>query len=59
LADELPAPGFRSQNISTSITDNSYVGVQGARKWIVDTCGGLDAAVIGGTTEQAERRYDP
>ncbi len=42
MADELPAPGFRSQNISTSITDHSYVGVQGARKWIVDTCGGLD-----------------
>ena len=42
LADELLAPGFCIENISTAVTDKSYEGVKGVREWIVDTSEGLD-----------------
>jgi len=36
LAEELLAPGFRMENTSTAVTDNTYVGAEGVREWIRD-----------------------
>jgi ketosteroid isomerase-like protein len=42
IAEELIAPDCRIVNISTPVTDNTYSGVVGMRKWLSDTFDGLD-----------------
>jgi ketosteroid isomerase-like protein len=42
IAEELIAPDCRIVNISTPVTDNTYSGVAGMRKWLSDTFDGLD-----------------
>ena len=42
IAEELIALDCRVVNISTPVTDNTYTGVAGVRKWLSDTFDGLD-----------------
>jgi ketosteroid isomerase-like protein len=42
IAEELIAPDCRVVNISTPVTDSTYSGVVGMRKWLSDTFDGLD-----------------
>jgi ketosteroid isomerase-like protein len=42
IAEELIAPDCRVVNISTLVTDNTYSGVAGVRRWLGDTFDGLD-----------------
>jgi ketosteroid isomerase-like protein len=42
IAEELLAPDCRIVNISTPVTDNTYSGAGGVRKWLSDTFDGLD-----------------
>ena len=40
--EDLIAPDFRIDNISTAVTDDHYQGVEGLRKWISDTFEAFD-----------------
>ena len=37
LAEELLAPDFYMENLSTAVTDKTYHGAAGVREWISDT----------------------
>jgi ketosteroid isomerase-like protein len=41
LAVEILAPGFRSENAATAVTDKTYYGAEGAREWVRDIFDGL------------------
>jgi ketosteroid isomerase-like protein len=42
LAERLLAPGFRMENLSTALTEKTYVGAEGVREWIRDTFEAVD-----------------
>src|SRR5271169_1129272 len=37
FADELIAPDYVIENVSTAVSDNTFHGVDGLRKWMSDT----------------------
>jgi ketosteroid isomerase-like protein len=42
LAEELLAPDYRIENVSTAVTDRTYYGADGAREWRADFFETLD-----------------
>ena len=43
VAEEILAPKCRVENLNSAITDKTYHGVSGVRRWIADTFDVLDA----------------
>jgi ketosteroid isomerase-like protein len=51
LAEELLAPDYRIENVSTAVTDRTYYGANGVREWLADFFEALDEAATYETEE--------
>jgi ketosteroid isomerase-like protein len=51
LGEELLAPDYRIENVSTAVTDRTYYGITGVREWLADFFEALDEAATYETEE--------
>jgi ketosteroid isomerase-like protein len=51
LGEELLAPDYRIENVSTAVTDRTYYGISGVREWLADFFEALDETAIYETEE--------
>ena len=51
LGEELLAPDYRIENVSTAVTDKTYYGINGVREWLADFFEALDVTATYETEE--------
>jgi ketosteroid isomerase-like protein len=51
LGEELLAPDYRIENVSTAVTDRTYYGINGVREWLADFFEALDETATYETEE--------